>query len=276
MDSLFYDFRLKIRNMSSTKEITLNQKAYILVVTLVLLSGITFMVSYLNMQIKAERWWFRSLIERAEVEAFFPEVMENLAGLIWLYQKRYGEVPTHLHFEVQAGQTLKRLEAWVEFSAEGERLNLNLASREDLIEFFRELGFEEKRALIMADSILDWRDPDDVSRFDGAEENFYLNRTKDVCQMPPNRSIKDLREVPYIRGFDSYIFWVNPGLIDLVTVYSESTQKQFRASQKTFILEEGGVYRIKVRIKREHKKYKGIFIFKIQNDKVQKLFSVVM
>jgi len=250
-------------------------KAYVLVVTLAFLTGISFMISYLNIRIRSERWWFRSLILRGEVESLFPKAMEAMATLAWLYQNRYGELPRHLHFWVVAGKTLRNFEVWVNFSLEREKLNLNRASREDLLEFFRKLGFKENRAVIMTDSLLDWRDSDDNPRFEGAEKDFYLHEYGDTCQMPPNRPLKDLREIPYIRGFDPYIFWVDPALIDRVTLYATSSSEG-TVSRETFTLEEGGVYRMEVKVRREGKKYKGIFIFKIQNGKVQKLFSVVI
>jgi hypothetical protein len=69
----------------------------------------------------------------------------------------------------------------------------------------------------LVDAILDWRDPDDDSRPNGAERAWYEERQRFV---PRNGPIADVRELARIRGLDQVsgldsVFGVEPGRIPL-------------------------------------------------------------
>jgi general secretion pathway protein K len=83
------------------------------------------------------------------------------------------------------------------------RLNLNLASVDALQ---RLIGDS------LADALLDWRDPDDVSRPLGAESDWYRRQGR---FRPRNAPLASFEELRLIRGFDSLRV---RQLADLVTV----------------------------------------------------------
>ncbi len=120
------------------------------------------------------------------------------------------------------------------FSREEGRLNLNEAEREELLALFEDLGLSPARAEIMADSLLDWRDQDHEHRAEGAEKDFY--RTYE----PRNGPLTRLDEVVLVRGFDPYLFWLEPGLYQEVTIYAP---KRGDRTEGPLSLKEPGVYR---------------------------------
>ncbi|MGB5832009.1 MAG: type II secretion system protein GspK [Thiohalocapsa sp.] len=83
---------------------------------------------------------------------------------------------------------------------EGSRLNLNEATREQLamlIEFAQgEEAFDEVQRDAVVDAILDWRDEDDLSQLNGAEDGDY-----EAAGLPygardgPFESVEELRQV---------------------------------------------------------------------------------
>jgi general secretion pathway protein K len=74
----------------------------------------------------------------------------------------------------------------------GTRLDLNRAAPEALGQL---LGNDS-----LADALLDWRDPDDVSRPHGAEREWYAGRGR---RTPRNGPFADPAELRWVRGFDS-------------------------------------------------------------------------
>lgn len=56
---------------------------------------------------------------------------------------------------------------------ENGRIDLNQAAPELLEKLFVEAGADEQQAVAIRDAILDWKDPDDARRLDGAEDDDY-------------------------------------------------------------------------------------------------------
>ena len=78
----------------------------------------------------------------------------------------------------------------------GSRLQVNRATEDDIRRFLVALPLDARIADHLAQSILDWRDPDDFRRPNGAERDDYLHRGARV--LPANadfRAIDELRDV---------------------------------------------------------------------------------
>ena len=80
----------------------------------------------------------------------------------------------------------------------GARLNLNLASEAELRRFFVALEVDAAQADEIAQSVLDWRDPDDFRRGRGAERDYYLRRGGAV--LPRNAPFASLADLGFVRG----------------------------------------------------------------------------
>ena len=70
--------------------------------------------------------------------------------------------------------------------------------------FFEKLGFDSSQANTLTDSLLDWIDPDDNARINGAESSYYDRKSPPY--KPTGQPITDFSELLYIQGFDEYFF----------------------------------------------------------------------
>lgn len=96
------------------------------------------------------------------------------------------------------------------------RLNLNAAGEPELRAFFSAWVGDERQLSILAESLLDWRDEDDLARAQGAEAEFY-----DRLPVPypiRNGPLLSVREVLLVRGMTPELFQkVEPYLTVLPT-----------------------------------------------------------
>jgi type II secretory pathway component PulK len=92
-------------------------------------------------------------------------------------------------------------------SSEKERINLNSAADDAVRNQVRQgLGEDrQEEADQVADALLDWRDPDDLVRSDGAEKDFY--QQEGLAYEPADGPFKTLNEMLLVRGVTSELFW---------------------------------------------------------------------
>jgi type II secretory pathway component PulK len=87
----------------------------------------------------------------------------------------------------------------------GAALNLNSADEETLRQFFAQgLRLDYARADRLAQSVLDWRDADDLPRVNGGEREEYLD--EHAPMLPPNRDFAELDELRYVLGMTPELF----------------------------------------------------------------------
>ncbi len=212
-----------------------------LVITLVILASISFMASFLYLKahkLRKEAFVFNRL---AEAEKFFPEFCSKLLRIYGLYQEKYGSVPEKIEFSYQAGRTLGSGKVTVELSSEAERCNLNEKDEEKLLDCLKGAGLTPKKAQEIAESVLDWTDPDDEPRPLGAEKDYYQG------YKPANRPLKSLSEILLIKGIDPYLFWRPGGLFDQVTIFADQNKKKETGkNEEGFRLVAGKAYRLKL------------------------------
>ena len=99
------------------------------------------------------------------------------------------------------------------------KLNLNIIPRDTIIKILEQSGIEAGSLRdTIADSILDWRDKDDLHRFNGAEDEYYL-------ALSPPYECKD-------NFFDSVeeLVWVK-GMTEEILYGTEKTQKNKKSDQ---------------------------------------------
>ena len=86
----------------------------------------------------------------------------------------------------------------------GAALNLNRAPEEELHRLLLALRVEGGRADQIAQSVMDWRDPDDLHRGRGAERDFYERVSAPA--LPRNGPFQELSELVYVRGMTPEIY----------------------------------------------------------------------
>lgn len=124
---------------------------------------------------------------------------------------------------------------------EGGKINLNRVDEQTLRLIFSHLEIEEPRRSIVVDSILDWRDADDLHRISGAENDYYL------ALSPPytakNGSFDTVEELVWVRGVTPELLYGQArgegqdrnrfpivGLIDIFTVDSPMDRVNLRTA----------------------------------------------
>ena len=75
---------------------------------------------------------------------------------------------------------------------EGGKININRVNEDLLRRVFTNLGVDANVRDILVDSIMDWRDPDDLHRTNGAEKDYYLTLSPRIRRKQRSRSVEDL------------------------------------------------------------------------------------
>ena len=88
---------------------------------------------------------------------------------------------------------------------EGGRININRADENTLRRVFTHLGIAEPRRAQLIDSIMDWRDPDDLHRVNGAENDYYLSLPRPYTAR--NGPFDTIEELLWVRGVSPELYF---------------------------------------------------------------------
>lgn len=88
---------------------------------------------------------------------------------------------------------------------EGGKINLNRVDEQILRRVFANLGVESSAADILVDSIMDWRDPDDLHRTNGAESEYYGSLSP--AYTAKNGPLDSVEDLLWIRGMTPALFY---------------------------------------------------------------------
>lgn len=97
-------------------------------------------------------------------------------------------------------------------------ISLNEADDRALREIMLNLGYTDLEADEVADSILDWRDPDDLHRINGAESDYYEGMPRPY--RAKNADFDALEELLLVRGVTREMFFGGAGHKGLREVFS--------------------------------------------------------
>jgi general secretion pathway protein K len=99
------------------------------------------------------------------------------------------------------------------------------------------LGISGDTASTIVDSILDWKDADNLNRLHGAEDTYY--ESLPVPYKAKNDKLDTLEELLLVKGMTPEILFGNgsrPGLINYLTVYSKGSTINLNAAAKEVIM----------------------------------------
>lgn len=100
---------------------------------------------------------------------------------------------------------------------EAGKININRADQNLLRMMLNNFDLEDIDKDIIVDSIMDWRDKDDLKRLHGAEDDYYQSLPEPYRAR--NDDFESVEELLLVRGVTPEIF--HGGLKDMVTVYTE-------------------------------------------------------
>jgi general secretion pathway protein K len=124
----------------------------------------------------------------------------------------------------------------VRVMGEGGKININTVSEATLRKIIEKLGVDVEKRDIIVDSILDWKDPDDFYRVNGAENDYYRS-LKEPYQCK-NADFDSIEELLLVRGVTPNLFYGKKGskeaetglkvegvgLRDIFSIYSPTQQ----------------------------------------------------
>lgn len=98
----------------------------------------------------------------------------------------------------------------VRVMSEAGKININVVSESTLRKLIGNLGLEGEERDIVVDSILDWRDPDDLYRINGAENDYYQSLKEPYyCK---NGNLDSMEELLLVRGVTPDLFYGRKGI----------------------------------------------------------------
>ena len=128
-------------------------------------------------------------------------------------------------------------EARVHFESGAGAININTADDKLLASLFDSLGLDELLRNQLVDSILDWRDGDDVPHLNGAEIDDYGQVIQGPRRLPRNGGFESVEELLLVKYMTPEIFYGHieldpsanahrrvPGVRDLVNLTSERNE----------------------------------------------------
>lgn len=162
----------------------------------------------------------REVLSQAPIQA-----LDEAGLLVFLRGAPGAPLPTRLPRLPRERVPLGPGEYTYRITDEEARVNVNTAPPERLDRLLRGLGLDGQARDLMLDSLLDWKDPDELPRINGAEsEDYYLKLP--VPYHARNAPLQDPAELLQIRGVTPDLYWGtadHPGLADLVTVFGRET-----------------------------------------------------
>lgn len=125
---------------------------------------------------------------------------------------------------------------------ESGKVDINTVSDVVLKNLIVNLGIQIEEADIIVDSIMDWRDRDDLHRLHGAESDYYTSLPNPY--KAKNARFDTLEELILVKGMSPEILYGNKerkGLIDFLTVNSQERKINVNAAPKEVLMAVPGM-----------------------------------
>jgi general secretion pathway protein K len=227
---------------------------FALMVVIIILLIVSFLASQLILQVQTEHK-IAFNVKRKATARFLAEAGIQMALLKILEPKTPSDVEEEIQFPFIGGKTYDTFfnQGKISYSAVNEsgKIDLNRAPRQLLELFFEYQELEPEATATVIDSLMDWRDSDDLLRLDGAEQNYYEDLEDPY--IPRNGEIEDPAEFVLIQGTDALaekfvledVFTVNnsdgkinfnsltPDMLDFLTEGDADRQEAYRESMET-------------------------------------------
>lgn len=125
----------------------------------------------------------------------------------------------------------------VSITDESGKVDINMASDLLLKSLFMNAGVQEEEADIIVDSIMDWKDTDDLHRLHGTESDYYMSLPNPY--KAKNANFDTIEELLLVKGMTPDILYGNNnrrGIIDFLTVHSKTDNININAAPKEVLM----------------------------------------
>ncbi len=230
-----------------------NEKGFALIIVIVAMLLASFLASQLILQVRTNLK-IADNVKKRTATRYTSEAGINL-GLFRLmdrpldfYNEEYKIFNLGYIYETEiSGRT-------VSYYAVNEtgKIDLNNAPRKLLELYFEYQGLDPDQTATLIDSILDWRDTDDLNRLNGAEQEYYQGLEDPY--IPRNGNIRDPGEFFMIKGSEPLsgkivsdeVFTIHnkqkkinfnsltPSMLEFITGGDQETIDAYKESQETY------------------------------------------
>jgi general secretion pathway protein K len=125
---------------------------------------------------------------------------------------------------------------------EAGKVDINTIPELILRNLLRNSGLDLDKVDIAVDSLMDWKDPDDLHRLHGAEDDYYMSLPNPY--KTKNAAFETLDELLLVKGITPEILYGTKGkrgIIDLLTVNSTMTKISINAAPREVLLAVPGI-----------------------------------
>jgi general secretion pathway protein K len=205
------------------------------IVVVLLMAGLSFSLltrtealSTLSFKEELENKFFAEAgIRRGIMELFYRHANRNRQALLEGFEVFQSDGRSYTA-EIGDGHYRLRI------TDESGKINLNTLRENNgiiLTNLLMNNGVPEDTARIIVDSILDWKDKDNLHRLNGAEDDYYQSLPKPY--KAKNADFDSVEELIFVRGITKAILQGNPdgkGILPFCTVYSNSDKINLNAA----------------------------------------------
>jgi general secretion pathway protein K len=120
---------------------------------------------------------------------------------------------------------------------ESGKVDINTVADVVLKNLLMNSGVQEEEADIIVDSVMDWKDPDDLHRLHGAESDYYMSLP--TPYKAKNANFDTLEELLLVRGVTPEILYgggTKRGIIEDLTIYSKMNKININAASKEVLM----------------------------------------
>ncbi|HMK50372.1 MAG TPA: type II secretion system protein GspK [Thermodesulfovibrionales bacterium] len=214
---------------------------WILTILMLLVFSFSYMArteTYATIAFKSgteEKFFAEAGLERGIMEVFYRQFYKDqtvdIEGReIW----RTDDTP----YQGQIGDGLYT----VRITNEQGKVDINTASEVVLKNLFINMGVQAEEADTIVDSIMDWKDPDDLHRIHGAESDYYMSLPNPY--KAKNADFDTLEELLLVKGMTSEILYGTKdkkGAIDFLTINSGQGEIDINAAPKEVLMSIPGI-----------------------------------
>ncbi|MCJ7481647.1 MAG: general secretion pathway protein GspK [Thermodesulfovibrionales bacterium] len=225
-----------IKRISSQKGVALLMVLWVLTILLVIVFSFSFMTRTEMLSTASFRGGLEKnfiaegAMERAIMELFYRNVYKNQT--IELEGREVWQVDGTPYTGQLGNGTYT-----VSIIDESGKVDINAASDVVLKNLLVNIGVPEEEADTIVDSMMDWKDPDDLHRLHGAENDYYMS-----LQNPykaKNARFDSLEELLLVKGVTADILYGSKerkGIIDFLTVYTKKNKININAAPKEVLM----------------------------------------
>ncbi len=230
------NIRQHIEDKHSQKGVALLMVLWVLTILMVIVFSFSFMTRTEMLSTAAfkggleRKFIAEGAMERAIMELFYRNVYKNQT--IELEGREVWQVDGTPYTGQLGNGTYT-----VSIVDESGKVDINSASDVLLKNLLLTIGIPEEEADTIVDSMMDWKDPDDLHRLHGAENDYYMS-----LQNPykaKNARFDSLEELLLVKGVTSDILYGSKdrkGIIDFLTVHTKKNRININAAPKEVLM----------------------------------------